>query len=149
MGTPIQAGQVAQDISARLTAIANSNPNYDADVERYETEQRTREARQREADITPALAMRRELKRRLETIHEKPARCREACGIIAKALARKYNVSADAANIDQVIELCDTHGNKALVQAACSLLDEPRDPNMRNVFAVLKSRLRNVMGGAA
>jgi len=128
------------DVLAKLgETMATLPPGHDAEVNRREAAVRAMAVR--EVEISPAIALRRELENRLSTATQETRRA-IACGIIATALARQYRVTPSAANTSTLERLTAEYGSKLLFEVVCEILDEGRDPKVRNIFKVLVGRLR-------
>lgn len=147
----VQISDVLADQCASLERLASElPPEYFAEVERRDAARRQAEQAKRELEISPARVLRRELTKALAELDDDAAeRRRVGCELIAKALARKYGLNMSEINVSEkyVAAIVDTvaeFGSGPVVEAACELLDEPRDPRVRNVFAVLRARLRHL-----
>ncbi|MDZ4857747.1 MAG: hypothetical protein SGI88_02100 [Candidatus Hydrogenedentes bacterium] len=132
------------DVAKRLKAAASSNPHYEAEVAARDTAVRDMAKAKREVELSPAIALRRELEKRLGELAGATAdeRRKAACTIIANAVARKYRTSANAVDVGKVVAAVATYGSSLVLDVAMEILTEPSDKSIRNIFSIFLGRLR-------
>jgi len=131
--------------AARLAAIANEMPEeyFEKGDRHYEQVLRLRHAAlNNESPASHALHEKLLKLAAANDTHSAATRRKKACTVIASQLCAKYNIKDIDEVLIEIVDMCGVYGSKMLVAQMSQFLDEPRDPNIRNVVSVLKVRLR-------